>query len=670
MKKLFLLLIILSFAANAQFRRIALVEEATNASCGPCAANNPNLQEFVEHSFGGAVTVRYHAWWPGTDPMYSYNATENADRINYYGINGVPTYTMDGEVVGVPGNAQTIRNQMEEEIAQGSPIWINIERIPSSDSVKFTVKVIVGNNVTGNLKLRNAIIERRIVYTTPPGSNGEKIFNDVFRKMLPSTSGETLGNLTAGDTLTFSYSYPIDFSVWNANDLAVVSWVQNDNNKSVIQANIDMPTFFTKGDSPFAEIVQPNETIQKNFYVINQNPDTMHVQFVNNSFDIPSDWSATFELLDPNNTEEYSVIPPYDSLGFRLTINVGETSGTGKIVIFPQNIDDPYQYGFSSNNMEFSPNGNVLLIDADGGDPYETYFETALANANIEYSLLDRSAVSSLGDALLDYGWGAIYWNTAWGFPAFVPREITFLQSYLDQGGNLFIAGQDIGWDIFDASGTSNFQAAKDFYHNYLGANYVADNAGSTSLQGIAGDPITDGLSFNLSSIHALYPESISANGNGATVILKYSNRSFAAVKNQGRNYKTVYLGIGLEQVSTESARNALVANSYAWFGLTDVNNQNNSLPSKFTLKQNYPNPFNPTTTIEYSIPNVGTPIQNVQLKIYDVLGREIATLVNEKQSPGNYSVKFNANNLPSGIYFYTLKAGNFVATKKMILMK
>ncbi len=107
---------------------------------------------------------------------------------------------------------------------------------------------------------------------------------------------------------------------------------------------------------------------------------------------------------------------------------------------------------------------------------------------------------------------------------------------------------------------------------------------------------------------------------------------------------------------------------------IVDVEEEGNELPVNYRLSQNYPNPFNPTTTIEYSIPNVGakdfSPIQNVQLKIYDVLGREITTLVNEKQSPGNYSVKFDASNLPSGIYFYTLRAGNFVATKKMILMK
>ncbi len=85
-----------------------------------------------------------------------------------------------------------------------------------------------------------------------------------------------------------------------------------------------------------------------------------------------------------------------------------------------------------------------------------------------------------------------------------------------------------------------------------------------------------------------------------------------------------------------------------------------------FNLRQNYPNPFNPNTTIKYSIPSRSF----VQLKIFDVLGNEIATLVNEEKVSGSYAVNFNASNLPSGAYFYSLNAGNFTQTKKMILMK
>jgi len=95
--------------------------------------------------------------------------------------------------------------------------------------------------------------------------------------------------------------------------------------------------------------------------------------------------------------------------------------------------------------------------------------------------------------------------------------------------------------------------------------------------------------------------------------------------------------------------------------------------PNKFVLEQNYPNPFNPSTIIKYSIPNVisteGRNL-NVILKVYDIIGNEVATLVNEVQSSGNYEVEFNAENLSSGIYFYELKTGSLILTKKMILLQ
>ena len=85
-----------------------------------------------------------------------------------------------------------------------------------------------------------------------------------------------------------------------------------------------------------------------------------------------------------------------------------------------------------------------------------------------------------------------------------------------------------------------------------------------------------------------------------------------------------------------------------------------------YELSQNFPNPFNPSTTIKYSIPQTS----KVVIKVFDVLGNEIKTLVNEEKSAGEYEVEFNGAGLPSGIYFYQLKAGEFSKTKKMILLK
>ncbi|MBT8387259.1 MAG: T9SS type A sorting domain-containing protein, partial [Ignavibacteria bacterium] len=91
-----------------------------------------------------------------------------------------------------------------------------------------------------------------------------------------------------------------------------------------------------------------------------------------------------------------------------------------------------------------------------------------------------------------------------------------------------------------------------------------------------------------------------------------------------------------------------------------------NQLPVVFSMEQNYPNPFNPSTKIKYSIPDLSFVI----IKVFDVLGNEITTLVNEEKPLGNYEVEFDATRLTSGVYFYQLKAGSFVETKKMILMK
>jgi len=105
---------------------------------------------------------------------------------------------------------------------------------------------------------------------------------------------------------------------------------------------------------------------------------------------------------------------------------------------------------------------------------------------------------------------------------------------------------------------------------------------------------------------------------------------------------------------------------------------QSSELPSKFNLFNNYPNPFNPSTTIKYSIPVESRRgvAPHVMLKVYNILGSEVATLVNKKQKAGNYEVDFNANSLPSGVYFYKLQiyqtglGRSFVESKKMILLK
>ncbi len=148
---------------------------------------------------------------------------------------------------------------------------------------------------------------------------------------------------------------------------------------------------------------------------------------------------------------------------------------------------------------------------------------------------------------------------------------------------------------------------------------------------------------------------------NGASLINSYSSYDYTWLTLEGNQLKV--------DVDTSTATGNVTVQSieitYVSSTATAVNIQSTS-PKNFMLSQNYPNPFNPATTISFQIPKSSF----VTLKVYDVLGREVASLINEQKSPGTYSVNFNASNLSSGMYLYRLQAGDFVETKKLVLLK
>jgi len=130
----------------------------------------------------------------------------------------------------------------------------------------------------------------------------------------------------------------------------------------------------------------------------------------------------------------------------------------------------------------------------------------------------------------------------------------------------------------------------------------------------------------------------------------------------------TVYYYVkGVDIYERESeASNEVSADVIAKIGKESAEDKQQGKAYEYSLGQNYPNPFNPITTISFSLKEAGL----VQIRVYDILGNEVAALVNENQEAGNYSAKFNASRLPSGIYFYRITSGNYTATKKLILLK
>jgi hypothetical protein len=163
----------------------------------------------------------------------------------------------------------------------------------------------------------------------------------------------------------------------------------------------------------------------------------------------------------------------------------------------------------------------------------------------------------------------------------------------------------------------------------------------------------------------------------------KKNNTKVVGVRNSAADSSWHTVWLAFDYLSTDfrsdTSKTLATDKKYAWIldvknpatkfakTTTGVSQQPEALvPGQFSLAQNYPNPFNPSTAINYTIGANA----HVTLKVFNVLGQEVATLVNESMNPGSYSATFSASNFSSGVYFYTLTAGSFIQTNKMVLLK
>ncbi len=253
------------------------------------------------------------------------------------------------------------------------------------------------------------------------------------------------------------------------------------------------------------------------------------------------------------------------------------------------------------------------------------------------------------------------------------------LKTYLASGtstnkAKLVIISEDIGYQI-DRPASTLYDSA--FARSMCGFQFVADRPG-VGGRGIIGMTINTGL---LDSTYGPSSDVIKKSGSVPTsqTFDLYRYRLFAdsmnAVGRVSPNYNVAVMALDVESIRPVATNPNPFAVKRIISGLLKFvdeiptgNEPENvtSIPSAFTLSQNYPNPFNPSTKISYGIPVSDI----VTLKIYDVLGKEVMTLVNQKQEAGSYQVEFNAAGLPSGMYVYRIKSGNFVETKRMMLLK
>ncbi|HCN37220.1 MAG TPA: hypothetical protein DIS94_05855 [Bacteroidetes bacterium] len=613
MKKLLLfLLLIVTLKANAGDRTI-FIERFTSSTCPPCATNNPILDSWLATQDPAKVQgIAYHMNWPapGNDPMYLYNTIDNTTRRTYYNVNSIPQGRFDGTTTLVY-NSGALTSLYDQRVNQLSPLSIFLTTQPlGTDSTEVTVQVYCETAMENpNVSLQIAVLERLIQYVTPPGTNGETSFHDVMRRLLPG--GGTVLTLTPGQMVTVKQKFYNDPN-WNAAQVKVVAWVQRNDTKEVIQSGQKTADFTLLPNPGYRSVAQGQVTGSS--YTVStpviaqgyNSPITFSAEVIGGQAGISVQFPGGNVLSDFSQSLPINVNSLNTVPAGVYLIKITGTNAQGKSHITVVN------YLVGTNFVTVSTNKPGLIFNVNGNQQGGTQL----------------------------YNWGI---NTTQTLEAITPQTVTntrYIFTNWSSGETTPIINPTISASV----------------GSYI-ANYKTQFRVATSLNP-GGIPVT----VNGGGLY--YDSSTAVNISLSSTTAQYNGKTY---------YFQRWLGAGVGSYSGTNPTftiNSLsnFVNQIAFFDTvnTSISNLGSEIPDKFQLYQNYPNPFNPATKIKFDIPQNG----QVLLKVFDMLGKEIATLNNSVLPAGKYVAEWNASNFPSGVYFFKLETTNFTDIKRMVLVK
>jgi PKD repeat protein len=667
MKKLLIVLFVFGiiFQSNAYDKK-SLVERFTNCSCGPCATINNAWYNATTASLldSGAIThIIYNVDWPSTtDPMHLLNAADNQTRRRYYAVNAVPWIEINGATIAT--NQSAVVNAVTSGNSEYAPFSIILTpEVYSNNVINVHVKIIrdPGDNTTfGTTKLRVALLEKRVEFTSPPGSNGERIFYSVCRKMMTDAFGSSFTIPAPGDSteLDLLYIPTTEFlqSV-NYDSLKVAAFIQDDDTKEVYQSamadnlipsnnvNAAYQVEENLGASPFMVNFSDLSTATSNTNII--------------SWEWDFDNDGTIDSNDPEPTWTYNAEQSYT---VKLTVSDGSEQHTriltDYITVLGAVSDILVVNGISYttylaqmedfyNNSAGFGNHQVDLWDLFGDQNFDYN-----ANPDIQQIILQNQAIPS---SILNL-YRTVIWignSYAGDLTLYDPAQVL---DYIGQGGNFLLATR-FGGNFFSTE-LRNYCGISQMSGDSQVNEIIALDDSLTNMTALAGHTFVHFALLDTSSVAIpIFDDNVATNWIAGFRIQKNNDGGFVYIA--GRPYR-------FDNTASYQNYDYIIDN---WLNYVPVGVEDETpfgVITDYQLFQNYPNPFNPSTIISYAIPNSG----HVTLKIYDLLGREVQILVNEYQEASRYSINFNAGNLSTGIYFYKLQAGNYLETKKMILIK
>ena len=633
--------------AFAQSPRMTLVEEATNASCGPCAAQNPTFEHYLSlpYNTARAIPIVYHANWPGRDVMNAAAPAMHNGRVSYYGISGVPTAVVNGVIYtkvnssynGAPSDTVAISRAISAAAGM-SPVTILVSE--SFDGVMVTVDLSVSSTTAiSNAKLRIAVTEGYHYYASA-GTNGETEFPYTVRQMLPDFNGLDL-SLNANETKTFTQTFTYN-TEWNVSEMYVVAFVQDVGTKNVLQAATDKVNLAVNMSTP-SSLINSAANDPGTFAGTVTTPIAGEYT-IGIEENVPAGWTMEVKVdnvVVANNgkiTLQKDVPVPISAS----IVPVSTLNRKGEVTVsLKGNFGSSMKKSFRLYGRDITA---LTFVKDEGNPAIATSYDQAFQQGVVNYAMLDPS-----DEAMFDMNaFPVVVWEV--GKNVLYQEDVAKLKTYIDKGSRLYMIGAEIGWGLADpAAPTSGFYYDTLFLHNYLHAGYAADDNPYGTLNGFAGDPIGDGLSFQITTgvQNQDTPDQLTPI-LGSVPILYYGTfqNQVAAIRYEDKKNKLVFLGFGIEGIGNYMQRGDLLKRGIAWL-MAPTGIEPIATATTTAMKRAFPQPAMDGFTVPLSVASGS----RLELALYDMLGRTVRIFANEDVRTGYYELQCNTNGIPSGTY-------------------
>lgn len=649
--------------------RTVLLEDFTGVNCGYCPEGHvigDNLEAAHTDRF---VFVGVHAGVfavpNGNQP--DFQTPEGTTIDAHFAPPGYPNGVINRHTfaAGTTLGRGAWDAAVTEALGFTSPVNVGVESSYDSNTHDLTVTVVLyytANSPGGSDYISVLLKESDIIgWQTDYGPNGnDPNYNhtDVLRHYLTDVWGDEVTTTTQGTTVTRTYTYnvPTDFNIANCEVVAFVGEYQTevyqarevaaDGGSTLIIGNAALT-------SPYAHSAGSNganTTFGTTFTNELGAPEDYIVELT--AINAPAGWQSFFTIQNidyptvANVAMTNGVAEPVS-----VTITPSATPGIGDYLLSIRSSSNP---GAPAIEQEFHVISGVtdLVVNNPTAETYVTRYDAGLAAASqlnrattARNTFIDFSAANALT------GVNNVYYNVSWTFPCLTDAMVQQLQAFMDAGGNLMIAGQDIGWDNSGVAGSNGTAITEAFYADYMHATYVADGSTSNNQANFEdADGVFGGLATTtISDVFGggnMYPEEITPIAPAVPVLKYGATTKVGGLRAQTSNYKVVYFGIGPEQLATASVGEQMVKLSHDWFyGLVSVEEFDAAFGN--TLGNAYPVPADAQATI-----NLNGLTEAAVLRVHDARG----ALVSEQRIAANSAqVIISTEELNDGVYSYQL---------------